>query len=193
MVGTRETELLSSASAASTQMRTATDELRQERHTTSTQGRVIAKIKQLKMIIKSLEDDVSFTEGSGEDVNSELAATITESTWLCQLFDSVRAEGAEIQERLGGRDTVIPSIIKYSCVTLAPSLMNSVKTFRALLNKSVSQTVRTGSIGSQLYAVAAIDCVTIRFSQGTSSEDGGGSTRGEDVTAPTVETDVIEL
>lgn len=87
--GTREAELLSNESTTLNKIATATAELRQARDTISTQSRELAKIAQLKMSIKSLQDNVAFYEASEESLKGELAAVTMESTRLGQLFDSV--------------------------------------------------------------------------------------------------------
>lgn len=50
---------------------------------------------------------MSFYERNEEDLKSELAAVIKESTRLCQLFDDVRAEVVELQSCLSTEKAVI--------------------------------------------------------------------------------------
>lgn len=59
----------------------------------------------------------------------------TKSTRIGQLFDSVRAGVAELQERLCLREVVIGSIFGDSCAMPGPSLRSLVENFRAVLNK----------------------------------------------------------
>lgn len=49
------------------------------------------------------------------------------------------------------------------------------------------------SIGSQLHDDAAIDGITLHFSGGAAFEDGGGSTKGEDIVDPLFYPEIIEL
>lgn len=100
---------------------------------------------------------------------------------------------ADLQERLKGRDAVIRSVVEDSCATLGPSLRSFVENFGAGLNNSVSEAFRAGFIGSQLHDGAAIDRITLRFSGGGASENGGGYTKGRDVFDPSVDSEVIEL
>lgn len=49
------------------------------------------------------------------------------------------------------------------------------------------------SIGSQLHFDTAIDCITLRFSNMASSDDGNGSTKGGDVVYLPVDPEAIRL
>lgn len=60
VASTRETELLYSASTASSHIEKATEESYQARDTISTHSRELAKIALLKKSIKSLENNVAF-------------------------------------------------------------------------------------------------------------------------------------
>lgn len=67
---TRKAELFSSASAASSQMATATAELHQARDTITMQSERLAEVPLLRSFIKSLKDNVSFYEASEEELQS---------------------------------------------------------------------------------------------------------------------------
>lgn len=69
-------------------------------------------------VYKSLEDNVRFHEASEESLKSEISAAITESTRLGQLFDGIRADVADLKERLGTRDAAVRSIVDHLCATL---------------------------------------------------------------------------
>lgn len=98
----------------------ATAELRQTRDTISTQRMELGTVVQLKSSIKNLEYIVAFYKKSGKSIKSELAAKETESIRLGQLFDDVRPEVSDIQQKLGGRDAVTQSIVGESCPLLGP-------------------------------------------------------------------------
>lgn len=57
----------------------------------------------------------------------------------------------------------------------------------------MSEAFRAGSVDSQFHVGTAIDSIFFRFSGGAASEDGGGSTKGEDIVDPPVDPEVIEL
>lgn len=75
-------ELPSKASSASSQIASATAELRQARNTISMQSKELAKNAQLRMSMKSLEDNVAFYNGSEGSPKSEFAVMTTKSTVL---------------------------------------------------------------------------------------------------------------
>lgn len=154
---TRNAEFVSNASAVSYQIARGTAEWRQAHRTISTQSRELGRIVLLKKCIKSLEENVAFYKASEGSMNGELAAATAQSTRLGQLFDSVRADGGDLQEKLEARDAVLRSIIEYSCATLEPSFRALVENFCAGLNSSLSEACRTGYIDSQFHADNAIN------------------------------------
>lgn len=134
-----------------------------------------------------------FYEASGAGLSSELAAVITESTWLGQLYDDVRAEVASLQEMLSASDAAIRYIFEDSCALLRPSLRSLVENFYAGLNKPVSKAFCADSTRSQFHADAAIDCIKLRFPEGALSDDGDGNTKREGVVDPPADPEVIKL
>lgn len=70
---TRLVELLSKVSESSNQISRATTELRQARDTVTMQSKDLVRRAQLKMFIKSLEDNVAFYEASEDCSNSKFA------------------------------------------------------------------------------------------------------------------------
>lgn len=109
------------------------------------------------------------------------------------MFDDVHANVGNLQEKLCRRDVVVRPVIADSCQTLGPSLRDIFENFRAGVNKSVNETFPAGSIGSQYPVHAAIDITAPRCSEGAASDDGGGSTKSEDVVGPPADPKVIEL
>lgn len=82
------------------------------------------------------------------------------------------------------RDAVIRSIDKDSCATLGPPFKSLVEIFRACHNSTLSKYFRAGSMGSHFLAYLAIDCINFRFLYGAASDEGGESTKAEDVVDP---------
>lgn len=80
--GMREVELRSNASAGSSQMVMATDELWQAHDTISTQCKKLARVGQLKSSITSLGDNVALYEASENELKQEHGAAINNSTRL---------------------------------------------------------------------------------------------------------------
>lgn len=103
---TREAELPTSASGGLSQIAKGGVELRQARDTILSQSKELAGIAQLKMCIKSPEDNVAFYKASEGSVKSELTMLTAESSRLGQFIGSVRAEVHEIKEKLAASDTV---------------------------------------------------------------------------------------
>lgn len=126
--------MLASASAASDQIASATAELRQAHDTTSTQSKEMAKIAQLKMSVKILEDNFAFYETSEEDLKVEPAKSTAESTRLEKLLYGTRAQVVDLPEKLAAKDAVIMYRVQDLCVTLGPSAKDLVEKFRAGLN-----------------------------------------------------------
>lgn len=81
------------------------------------QSKELARTEQLEPFITGLEYDVPLYEVSDEDLKSELAAEITDSTRLGQLLDGARADEIDLPERLGTNDAVIISIVQDSCAS----------------------------------------------------------------------------
>lgn len=75
---------------------------------------------------------------------------------------------------------------------LVTSLSILVENFRRGRNKSVNEAFRISSVVSQFHADATIDDVTPRFLKGPSSDDGDGSTIGEDVVVPPADILLVE-
>lgn len=97
----------------------------------------------------------------------------------------------DVRERLGASHGVIWSIVEDSCASVESSLQGLVDGFRADLNKSTADVFRAGSIGSEFHAETAIDGTTLRFSDGSGSDDGAGSTKGGVVYDPPADSEVI--
>lgn len=133
VIGTREAELLSRVSAASSDIGRGTDELQQAGNTISTQSKYWAKTAQLKISIKLQKDSAILYEASEEDLKNEMVVVIKESTRLRQLFDDIRADVADSRERYGRKYGVIRSIVEDSCVSLGPPFRNLVEKVRANL------------------------------------------------------------
>lgn len=87
----------------------------------------------------------------------------------------------DLRELLGAEDSVIPFIFEDLCASLRPSLRSFVENFRVGLNEAVNVSLCAGSISFQFHGDTAIDGITHRFSEGVALEDGGCSTKGEDV------------
>lgn len=54
---------------------------------------------------------MSFYKTSEDEMKRELAAALDDSTWLSQLFDEIRVEVVDLQERLSTKDGPIRSIV----------------------------------------------------------------------------------
>lgn len=91
---------------------------------------------------------------------------------------------ANLREKLERTDAVIRSVNGDSCTTLGPSLRTIVETFRVALNKSVSEAIRAGLIGSHFPTVSVIDGTVLHFSEVDASGDGDDSIEGEDDVDP---------
>lgn len=165
----------------------------QARNTISIQSRELAKIAYLNMYIRRLKHNLASNEASEESWNGEFAAATTKSIQLGQLFNNVRAEVADLREKVAAKNAVIRYIVEYSCVTLGQSLRDLVENFRESLKTSVSEAFRTGFFGSLFLEDAAIDGISLRFSGGATLEDGSDFTKGEDVVDPPAHHKVIEL
>lgn len=170
-----------------------TAELRQSCATIWTGIKKSKNIARLNSSIKCPDDNKASYEASEEDLSSELAASIAESTALCPFVDNVQAELVDLREEVAAKDVVIRSIVDDLYVSLGQSLRSFVEKFRTGRNKSVSLVFRAGSIPSQFHAIAAIDGTTLRFSKGAALEDGDDSTKGKDVIDPRVDREVIKL
>lgn len=72
---------------------------------------------------------MAFYEWCKEELKSELAAVIKDSTVPIQLGGDVDAEAVDPQERLDAKDGVIPSIVKDFCASLGPSIGSLVENF----------------------------------------------------------------
>lgn len=107
VVSKQEKELLSNASAASSQVARTTAKLRRARNTIMMQNRELANISPFTRFVKILKDSVALYEASKESLKSELAVATTDSTQLGQLFDGLRGEIADLQERFGANDNGI--------------------------------------------------------------------------------------
>lgn len=116
--GTCEAKVLSSSSEASSQITRATTELHQAHDTVSTRDTELVRTAQLKMSIKSLEDNVEFYEGSEVSLKIGFATVTTESINFGQLFDSTRAEVVDFQKKLISEDFIARFIVEDSCATL---------------------------------------------------------------------------
>lgn len=184
---------MSSTSLTISQIARATAALRQVQDTISKQSKKLVKIPQLKMSIKILEDNMAFYEANEQSLKSEHAAAKTESTWLGQSFDGVRAEVAYSQKRSGARDAVTRCIAEDSCAMLGPSIKSLVDDFCADLNKLVSETLRATSIGSHFHADAGVDGIALCVLEGAASDNGDGFTKGEDVFYPPADRNVIAM
>lgn len=181
VAGTREAELICNAPAASTQIAKATAELRQTRETISTESKEFDRNAHLKSSRKSMEDNMTFYEEREEDLKSDLAAEITQSTPISQSIDDIRAELDNLREILGPKDAAFHSILKRSCALPGPSFSSLVKISRAGPNKLVCDAFRAGSIWSPLHVDTAIDDITLRCSEATALDVGDASTKNEDV------------
>lgn len=73
------------------------------------------------------------------------------------------------------------------------SLRALVENIRAGLNKSVNEVFRAGSVDSLFHVDNAIDSITLRYPEGALSDDGDGSTKGEEVVDPPAKPEAIEL
>lgn len=104
--------ILFSTSGVLSQIARAIAELRQTCNTISTQAKQFAKIAQLKMSTKGLEDKLVSYEASEDSLKLELAAETTKSNWIGQLLYGVRAEVADLQKRLSAKNAAIRSIVK---------------------------------------------------------------------------------
>lgn len=138
VAGTREAEIRSSVSAASSRVARATGEIYSARNMMPVQSKELAKIAQLNSSIKRLDDNVGSHETSEEELKDKLAAAMKDSTWLNTLFDDIRAEAAEIGERSGAKRNVVRSNVEDSSAPLLPSLRCLVEILCAGLTNAVN-------------------------------------------------------
>lgn len=102
-------------------MERATTELRQAGDTISTQSEKLGKIAHLKSSIKSPEDIVSFHRAGKNELKNELAVVIKGRTWLSQLAADIRVEVADMRDRSGAKNIVMPSVIEDLYASSRPS------------------------------------------------------------------------
>lgn len=117
----------------------------------------------------------------------------TESTRRCQVFDIVRVEVVDQQEKLTARDAVVQSIVEDLCAMPKPSHRSLAKGFRAGLNMPMSEVFRIASIDTQFHADTAMHSIALLPSRGAVSKDGSGLTKGRHVFDPPAGFKVIEL
>lgn len=139
VAGTREAELLSSMSVAASQIASATAEFSQAHDTNSTQRRDLVRIVQSKMYIKSLKDNMALYKARGESLKSVFAMATTERARLGQIFDSTREQVVNGQEKSPAKDVIVRSIVEDSSPMLETFLSSLAESFRASLNKSVTE------------------------------------------------------
>lgn len=106
---------------------------------------------------------------ASKKLSNELAAAIKDCSGLCLLVDGIHGEVTVLREPLSAWDGVVLSIFEDLCTSIGPCIRDLVENFRAVLNKSVNDASRTGCPGSHLHTDAAIDGVTLRFSESTAS------------------------
>lgn len=94
----------------------------------SIQSRELPKATQLKSSIKRVKDNVTSYEASEDALMKEVALAINDSTRPSQAFDNIRAEVADLRERLGARHGVIPSVAEVCVRRLGRSSEASLKT-----------------------------------------------------------------
>lgn len=97
---THDAKVLSSSLTASNQIAGAGGEFRQVRDTILTETITFANLTRLRMFIKSLNHSFALCGAGRESLKSELAAATTENTGSGQLYDSLRAEVADVREGL---------------------------------------------------------------------------------------------
>lgn len=122
-----------------------------------------------------------FHKESEEDLKGKLAAAITEIIRHSEWFHDVRVEVVDQKERLVRKDCVMLYINERSYTSLGSYFRSVVESFRAGPNKSVSEDFRADFIWCQFDADGANSRIKLRFLEGVALEDGGGSTKGEDV------------
>lgn len=122
-----EVELFSSTFAANNHISRTTADLRFVRDKISTQSKELVKVAQFKSSTEVFGDNVMFYEASEEKLKKELVVTINDSTRLSKLANEMRAEVADIRERLGVWNSLIRLIIDYSCASLGPSLRGLIE------------------------------------------------------------------
>lgn len=96
---------------ASGEIDRATAEVRQARIVISTQSNKLEIITQLKMPIESLDNNVAFYKPGEECLENELAKATAESTCFDELFDSMRAQTADLRKKLTAKQAVFNPII----------------------------------------------------------------------------------
>lgn len=159
----------------------------------STKRRELAKITQLKMSTRSLEGNVALYDASEENLKGELEKTMAERTRLKELFNSRRAQVARLREKLAPKHAVRKSIVEDSCITVRPSLKRLVENSCARVNSSECEGFLLGYIDVHLHANTAFDGITLHFLRGTASEEGGASTKAENVFGAVCDAEVIEM
>lgn len=94
---------------------------------------------------------------------------------------------------MAARGSVVRSVVDSLCATLGPSLRSLVENFLADLNKAVGEAFCASSLDSQARADAAIDGITLCFTGGAASKNGGSSTKSWHVVDTPVDPEVIML
>lgn len=136
---------------------------------------------------------MAFYKVSEKVLKKTFAAATKERTRLSLLVNDIRAKVVDLRERSDANVGVVLSIVEDSCKLLGPCLRSLVENFRTGLNKPVNEAVRAYSIGSQFHADVAIVGTTLRYLEGTASDNGGSYATGEDVFDLQVDPEVIYL
>lgn len=118
MTSAREAELRSSASTTSKSTARATAELCHAHNMILEKSKELARLAQLKMSMKRLEDKEAFYKACKESFKSKLAITTTERIWFGQLLDNVYADMIGCQKNSATRNAVICSFNESSCAVL---------------------------------------------------------------------------
>lgn len=112
-------------------------------------------------------------------MKDELARATMKSTRAGALFDSKCDQVVAQRADLAAKDAAINSVIQASWAPLGSSTIDLLENFPVVLNKSVGNTSRLGSLDTRFHAGTAIDGVTLHFSGDAMSDKGASSNKGE--------------